>query len=785
MILSKRNVFLFIVNISLGCSSFLIWGCKKDAVVVLEDNTPSITSFAPLIAKSGDTVILKGRNFAEQSPYNLISIGNYSVIPFYSSVNSLSFKIPIGVQKGSYKITVKIGGKSSSSLESLEILESSVYQSTDVLPVNKSIILQAFEGFGKRNVHPRLLFYKEDIERIKRSVLTDPVAKASYDDIINRANSLLSSPLLNYGLDEAKLRISNIHQICNNQIPYLVLAYIFTNDNRYALRCWQQLEIMCQFPDWGANRHFLDTGIAAKGMALAYDGLFDYLNPNQKLLLWESFKKHALIPGKAQIESKTGVWKWYLSDDNWNGICHSGLIMAALAMFESDPSLNAEIIALATNGMEKYIASFEPDGGSEEGMSYWSYGLSNTFLGIESLERCLSTSFGITEKSGFKRTGWFPYLMAGPVGTATIGDDYLYVGKNKKILSYFWFAHHFKDANLAKVHFQACQSVNEFSTVKWNGWTDLLFYNKDLISSGANIQQPLSGYLKGIEYYYLLEKNESEHAMYLGMHGGDNNASHGHLDAGSFYIQAFGETWAMGNLGLESPYPADYFTVTSPKYSDLPTQSVNSPGRFYYYRIRAEGKNTLIFNPDARPEQNPAGVARSVKSVSDENGGFHVIDLSACYSRDVSAYQRGIKLNRKNNVMTVQDQFTPLNNISTFYWLMHTPNTEGLIITANGKKAVFNKNGKTFQAEIISPSQASFEKVDKSASQILYLKETADIFSSVMAGKNSPNKQFGKLQIKLQGLQTKVPYLIRIDFSNGDNMKSSEAIDLNNWTTSN
>jgi hypothetical protein len=116
---------------------------------------------------------------------------------------------------------------------------------------------------------------------------------------------------------------------------------------------------------------------------------------------------------------------------------------------------------------------------------------------------------------------------------------------------------------------------------------------------------------------------------------------------------------------------------------------------------------------------------------------------------------------------------------------MHTPNTEGLIITANGKKAVFNKNGKTFQAEIISPSQASFEKVDKSASQILYLKETADIFSSVMAGKNSPNKQFGKLQIKLQGLQTKVPYLIRIDFSNGDNMKSSEAIDLNNWTTSN
>jgi hypothetical protein len=661
----------------------------------------------------------------------------------------------------------------------------SLFSSSAKIPVSPSTIAECFTGMKMKDIHPRLLFSSSEIEQIKVLIQSDAFAKATYDNIIARANSLLTSPILGYGLDGAGLRITNIHTFSNNQLPYLVLAYQFTKDSRYAARCWQQLDAMCSWPDWGANRHFLDAGIASKGAGMALDGLFDYLTSAQRLKLYTAIKNFVLQPGKTQIETNTGVWKWYLSNDNWNGICHGGMIMGALAGYEYDSTFNANVIAQCTNGINKYMQSLEPDGASEEGMSYWSYGLMNTFLAFESLKRCLSTTYGLAENPGFIKTGWFPYFMSGPVGTASIGDDYLYVGKSNKFLSYFWFSKYFKNAGLAKSHFDACMSVNALDAEKMNGWTDLLFYDKTLVSQASSSSLPLSGYLKGIDYMYLLENTGTDNSSYVGMHGGDNSASHGHLDAGSFYVQALGETWAQGNLGLESPYPQDYFNITSPLYTAAPTNLAVSSGRFYYYRVRSEGKNCLVFNPDARPEQNPSGAATVIGSANDNAGGFYITDLQKCYSKDVSLYRRGIKLNRNTGIVSVQDEFIPTIDKSTVYWIMHSPATDGLVISTDGKIATMIKNGKTYYAVIKSPSNAVFEKVDRSTSQVNYLSETASIFSNIMSGKNSINQWYGKLQIKLTGLIKSAPITIRVDFVKTSTAVTPALVSLTSWSTIN
>jgi hypothetical protein len=461
------------------------------------------------------------------------------------------------------------------------------------------------------------------------------------------------------------------------------------------------------------------------------------------------------------------------------------MIIGALAGYEYDSTFNANVIAQCANGINKYMQSLEPDGASEEGMSYWSYGLMNTFLAFESLKRCLSTTYGLAENPGFIKTGWFPYYMSGPVGTASIGDDYLYVGKSNKFLSYFWFSKYFKNAGLAKSHFDACMSVNALDAEKMNGWADLLFYDKSLVSQGSSSSLPLSGYLKGIEYMYLLENSGSDNSSYVGMHGGDNSASHGHLDAGSFYVQALGETWAQGNLGLESPYPQDYFNITSPLYTAAPTNLAVSSGRFYYYRVRSEGKNCLVFNPDARPEQNPSGAATIIGSANDNAGGFYIADLQKCYSKDVSLYQRGIKLNRNTGIVSVQDEFIPTIDNSTVYWIMHSPATDGLVISTDGKIATMIKNGKTYYAVIKSPSNAVFEKVDRSTSKVNYLSETASIFSNIMSGKNSINQWYGKLQIKLTGLTKSAPVTIRVDFVKTNTAVTPPLASLTSWSTIN
>jgi hypothetical protein len=192
--------------------------------------------------------------------------------------------------------------------------------------------------------------------------------------------------VLNYGLDGANLRITNIHTVSNDHLPYLVLAYQFTKNAKYAQRAWDQLNAMCSWPDWGANRHFLDAGIASKAVGMAFDGLYDWLSSAQRIQLYNALRNFAIGPGKNQIDNGSGPFKWYETDDNWNGICHGGMIMAALATYEMDTTFNSALIASCANGMLKYLQSFDPDGASEEGLSYWSYGLSNTFLALESAQ---------------------------------------------------------------------------------------------------------------------------------------------------------------------------------------------------------------------------------------------------------------------------------------------------------------------------------------------------------------------------------------------------------------
>lgn len=778
-IINCRMVVLFtVLMVSVGCSK------KTTPLPPVVTSNLAIQQISPLSGTPGTLVTITGKGFNTSTAGTALRIGAAPVSIYSINSTQITLYLPPGITPGLHEVWVRVALDSVKYSGTFEIKPQSAFVSNDQVPVSDQIVNSCFYGVGLKDVHPRLLFSNEDIERIKNEALTDNFLKSGYDDIIAQANSILTQPILDYGLDGANLRIPNIHKFSNDQAPYLVLAYQFTKDTRYALRCWQQLDKMCNYPDWGAQRHFLDAGIAAKAIAICYDGLYGYLSDIQRTRLVTAVKNFVLIPGKNQINGGASPFKWWLTDDNWNGICHGGMIMAALATFETDPAFNSSIIALCANGTLKYMESLAPDGASEEGMSYWAYGLSNTFLAFESMKRVLSTTYGLAEQPGFRKTGWFPYLVSGPAGTATFGDDYLYVGQTNKFLSYNWFARYFNDANLAQTHYSECLKIKQSKANKMNGWHDVLFYSKALITQGSTSTISPAGYMRGVEYAWLQENTEDVNRLYAGIHGGANNASHGHLDAGSFFIQANGENFAVGNLGREDPYPGDYFTVTQPTYQSQPTSVAATPGRFYYYRIRTESKNCMVFAPDARPEQNPEGVSAFTSQVNDASGGYVVLDLASCYSRDVSHYKRGIKLNRENRTVTIQDEFTPTTE-GPAYWLMHSPSTDGIVISPDGKQATMTKNGKKGYLTIQSPQDAVFTVVHRSETSVQYLSETGSIFSGLMTGKNSINKWYGKLQIKLTSTSKGKPETIRVDFSPTGLPAFSNTVKLEAWTTKN
>ena len=70
-----------------------------------------------------------------------------------------------------------------------------------------------------------------------------------------------------------------------------------------------------------------------------------------------------------------GNW-WFFCRSNWNAVCHSAVVRAALAVIP-DAKVRAEFVEGAERGMKFFLESFLEDGYCTEGGGYWNYGYGN------------------------------------------------------------------------------------------------------------------------------------------------------------------------------------------------------------------------------------------------------------------------------------------------------------------------------------------------------------------------------------------------------------------------
>ena len=606
--------------------------------------------------------------------------------------------------------------------------------------ITPELVQKGFDQAGTRNKHARLFFNMDDINRVKELYRKhDKLITIAYQQLEKNANDILRQPIMHYKLDDAHLRVGSIHGFAS-QVPALVMMYNLTGKKAYADRCYAQLEAFAAYPDWGADRHFLDTGISGFDFALAYDGLYDYLTEEQRSLLRKAVLKNLLLPAQKQMAENRF---WHVATNNWNGICNGGVIMAALAMYESDEHLMSSIITTAANGLPIYLKEFEPDGQSVEGLEYWGYGLMYTTITMEAMQRVLGTTFNLDNTNGFRKSGWFPLYSAGPVASLNFGDDKI---KSTKSASFSWFAKRFNDSSLAKFQYDICTEQKRAS------WMDMLYYNPSLINHSANFKSlPTEIYIREVELMSL-RNNWNDDACFISFHGGKNSRSHGHLDAGSFDIQANGEVWANGDLGSDNYTFPGYFSRTIiPNYFDNPIPQTESC-RWHFYRLRAEGTNNLVFNPSTCPDQYDKGGAKLIKQVTGENESSYKIDLTDCYQRDVKAYSRKIQLNKSTKLISVIDDFKA-KKASTLWWGMHTK--ASINILPDGKTAELSIKGKKLYAIIKSPVEARFQVLEAS-----YLPGESFPYT-----KNTPNKDLKKLAIKLDNQKDNI---IQVDFSSSE-----------------
>lgn len=517
--------------------------------------------------------------------------------------------------------------------------------------------------------HSRLLLDHAGFGQLRQRIKTDAPLQKWDQQVSAHADQILKTPMPRHVIPDGLRLLSTSRSVVEHTYT-LALMYRLHGQQRWAQRLWQEFEAVAAFPDFNP-RHFLDTAEMTHALAIGYDWLYDAWTDSQRATIRRAIVEMGLKPGLKVYESGRG---WPQGSHNWNQVCNGGLTMGALAIADEQPELAGQILRHALLSLPRAMQSYAPDGACGEGPGYWGYGTSYAAVMLAALESALGSDFGLANSPGFSQTGLFPVYMMGPTGRLFNFSD---CGEHWSAATpMLWLAQRF--------HLPACAW---FATTQAKPSAQAMIWYRGPGQSPVDLGLALDKYWRGVEVVTLRSRWNDPKALFVGIQAGSNLVNHNHLDLGSFVLDALGQRWAV----------------------DLGADDYNLPGffgakRYTYYRLRAEGHNTLVLNPDAGPDQDPRATARISRFVTEGPRAFAIADLTPAYARSAHRVQRGLSMIERRCVL-VQDELEA-DKPADVWWFLHTPAT--VTTSDDGRLATLRQGGAALRARLLVPAEARF-----------------------------------------------------------------------------
>ena len=549
----------------------------------------------------------------------------------------------------------------------------------------------------KRHAHPRCLMTAERLSHLRATVAEDAVARQWYDWLKERAEALLTLPLLRGGDHTLERQVYA-------RLPLLSLIALLSDDDRYRTRLWEQAEIIAELDVWTpADTHpfALHTAELCVGIAVTLDWHYDTWSEAQRQLLTDALCRNGLEPALKVYRRPAGARYWPDRDNNWNFVCNCGVICAAVTVADKAPELADACLTEALASIPTATAAYGPDGAWMEGTRYWHYGTSFLCKAVDALTTATGSDQGLLDVPGMGKTAAYLQHMIGPTGLHFNYSDSMELSSAFPQLLYL--ARHFDDPAAIDLEHRTIDEVAlrpETITAAQLGIEGTAVHTLDLLwylpRPGAVQRPPQNTCLRGrdIDVVSLRSAWDDPNAMWLAAKGGAAAFPHAHLDAGSFVFEALGERWAI-DLGSEGYGRPGYFE----------TYEGGARGMYRYYRIRPEGHNTLVLDSWIGAQQMPNAHApvSAFDGASDEP--FAVMDLSACYQLQRAKVLRGFRFLAGCTQLLIQDEVTCDAGLE-FHWFWHT--NADIEISEDARQATMTQNGKQLQFQLLAAPAFSF-----------------------------------------------------------------------------
>ena len=549
-----------------------------------------------------------------------------------------------------------------------------------------------------RSGHPRLLLTDADLGTAVSAAKSDPLRAGLNRHIIATADAILNAP-------PVRQPDNQLGQEQDRYAVYYILtcamAYRLTGEEKYFARAKSDLLTIAAFPDWNP-RHFLSVAETSFAAAIGYDWLYAKLKPAERALIKQALLEKSLSFAETTYgydQNKRAAWSGKATG-NWNQVCNSGLLSAALAIADEEPDLARKVIAGARKSMASGLADYAPDGGFPEGPGYWTYATTYAVIAFAGLETALGTDLDLPSSPGFDRTINYYEAVQGPFGPvfnyADATDD-LQISPARA-----WLAKRFgppvalRDTRSLLADFLQQNPIAPFDRGIQGTVVNRFFalhaaWFPDEPAPGVKYL-PLDFHFRGVADIATFRSAWNDtNAVFVGFKAGENANHHNHLDLGSFVLDADGRRWAM-DLGPD---------VNRGSYT-LPGYGENKGRRWTYFRTNNRSHNTVAPG-DAL--QRHGAVAPIVAFGSAPARAFAVANLTAAYPDEAASLQRGIALLDRSRVL-VQDEYQPAKAGTPLRWTLVT--RAKIDLSDSGRSATLTSNGKTLRADLLEPVAARF-----------------------------------------------------------------------------
>ncbi|KIY70298.1 hypothetical protein CYLTODRAFT_392271 [Cylindrobasidium torrendii FP15055 ss-10] len=605
-----------------------------------------------------------------------------------------------------------------------------------------------------REDRPRLFAPKQKWDALPDFIKQDPYMKSWDKTIQDYANSLLDQGPVAYYMD-GDSGILDISREVKQRVKALSYTYRMTTDTKFVDRVYLELQsaagnsegsTFTETDRWN-SAHFLDTAEMAMAFGIAYDWLHDVWTDDQKTTIRAAINDHALTYGVDALNNN--AWWTQNIRGNWNCVCNAGLTVASLAIIDEDDAGHASALLGLTidNAKQNCAMAVSSDGTWAETPNYWYFGT----MGHAEMANALITATGsdyelMTVNPDFKKTGEFHMHVYGATSMFEYGDH----GPNK-----------FSSTANSIMFYGDYYNIPQYSLFQRDRWDAaepwaMFWYNPGLTGAYWDGKEVDGFFDDDLDQWVAMRSSwTDQNAVYVGMKAGSlqGHQTHNDLDVGDFVLDAMGTRWA-GEFGSGDYLSTDYFA-----------SQAQDAVRWTYYRKETQGQNTLVIGGNnqlvtATPKilnKGSSGTKQGSSTVMPWEGtAFWVVDMTSAY--DATSVKRGVRMFNNRRQVLIQDE---VNSSAGVQWTMHTNAT----VSTDGTKATLERDGKTLQMEILSPSGASFTTTP-----------------STGGDKDQPNPGITTVMITLDAGSNDIQVLFSPQWGSDVELKTPKSVALDDWS---